>query len=61
MPPDQNWYPGTVCTCLRCGYEWLTRKEGRPTYCANCKTAAWDKPKQMVERAAQGIGTEPAV
>lgn len=56
---DSKWPPGTVCRCLRCDGEWLTRREGKPTYCAKCKSAAWDKPPQTVERAAQGVGTLP--
>lgn len=37
-----------VFTCLRCGHEWVTRKDvtldGLPRRCARCRTPDWNKP-----------------
>ena len=37
--------------CLRCGYEWIARVEGRPAQCPYCKSPKWDI-KREVENAA---------
>lgn len=29
------------CTCQRCGHEWLTLEDRRPSYCAGCKRRNW--------------------
>lgn len=29
--------------CLKCGHQWLSRKEGRPLTCPNCKIPSWDR------------------
>ena len=31
--------------CLRCGYEWQTKKRN-PVQCAKCHSVLWDKPRQ---------------
>jgi len=37
--------------CLRCGYVWLARIEGRPVQCPACKNLKWDeKPKQETSK-----------
>lgn len=35
----------TGCRC-RCGHEWLPRSKERPSRCAKCKDANWDRPKK---------------
>ena len=37
---------GERLRCMRCGYEWASRKEGRPVRCPNpkCQPANWDQP-----------------
>ncbi len=32
--------------CLKCGYEWISRLEGRPKACPECKNRKWDVPKR---------------
>lgn len=37
----------TICTCSRCGHEWITRLNGKaPIRCAKCRSPYWDKPRQ---------------
>lgn len=36
--------PRILHKCLRCGYEWLSRKE-HPKVCARCRNPYWDKPR----------------
>ncbi len=36
---------GNNLKCLRCGYEWLPRKED-VRICPACKTARWDEAKR---------------
>ncbi len=32
--------------CLRCGYEWIPRKQGHaPQLCPKCRSAYWNKPR----------------
>ena len=67
-PPQQPQYPavnavphpaGSTFTCQRCRQSWQTRKDGKPLACAKCKSFYWDKPEQVVPRAARGAGTAP--
>lgn len=39
-----------VWKCLKCGYEWEGRGEGKPIRCANtdCKRANWDRPREEI-------------
>lgn len=34
--------------CLRCGHEWIPRKEDAPKNCPNpkCKSPYWNKPRK---------------
>lgn len=32
--------------CLRCGHEWVSRKE-RPYVCPKCKSPYWNVPKKL--------------
>ncbi len=32
--------------CLRCGWEWATRRERDPTRCAHCKSPLWNKERR---------------
>ena len=50
---------GSTFTCQRCRQSWQTRKDGKPLACAKCKSFYWDKPEQVVPRAARGAGTAP--
>jgi DNA-directed RNA polymerase subunit RPC12/RpoP len=37
--------------CLRCGYEWIPRKEGQaPQLCPKCRSAYWNKPRVRFRR-----------
>jgi predicted nucleic acid-binding Zn-ribbon protein len=38
--------------CLRCGYEWNSRVEGRPKQCPNCKAQRWDEVARKRGRPA---------
>ena len=29
--------------CVRCGYKWYKRSEGRPLTCPGCRSRRWDK------------------
>jgi len=44
------------CTCLHCGWIWVSRLPQPPRYCARCKRENWDKPlelrPQSIRRAA---------
>ena len=33
-----------VWKCLRCGWEWASRLDGRPVYCAGCRCRNWWRP-----------------
>ena len=35
-------------TCLRCGYQWLSKLEGKPVQCPNrkCQSPYWDRPRR---------------
>lgn len=33
--------------CLRCGHDWIPRKEDYPRMCPRCKSVLWDKEKQV--------------
>lgn len=35
--------------CLRCGYEWIPRREREPKVCPNpkCKSPYWDRPRRQ--------------
>ncbi len=35
-----------VCRCVRCGYVWTPRVEGRPRGCPACKSYRWDEAKR---------------
>lgn len=37
-----------IWKCLKCGYEWDGRGEGKPIRCANtdCKRVNWDRPRE---------------
>jgi DNA-directed RNA polymerase subunit RPC12/RpoP len=35
-----------IYKCLRCGWEWGSRREEKPTRCAKCKNPYWDKERQ---------------
>lgn len=39
--------------CLKCGYEWSPRLEGRPVACPECKNRKWDVPKKEKKNAGQ--------
>ena len=36
-----------IWSCFRCGHEWASRKEGKPSRCPNhkCRSVNWFKPK----------------
>lgn len=36
--------------CLRCGYEWIPRKNETPVRCAKCKNPYWNRPKKEVKK-----------
>lgn len=44
----KGWPAGTVCVCLRCGHEWVTKNVGKPVWCAGCKGAKWDEAKKAI-------------
>ena len=33
-----------IWNCLKCNYEWASRLEHQPRYCARCGKERWDKP-----------------
>lgn len=47
-----------IFKCLRCGYEWASRK-ARPPRCAGafCRSPYWDQPLQR--KKAEGAAVEP--
>lgn len=32
-------------TCNRCGHEWTTRGESKPSKCSRCKSRRYDEPR----------------
>lgn len=36
--------------CLRCQHSWISRTDGRPVVCPNCKSPYWDKENIRVTR-----------
>ena len=32
--------------CVKCGYEWLPRKETKPKECPECKARHWDEKRK---------------
>jgi len=42
--------------CLRCGHEWIQRKEGIPDSCPGCKSYKWDTPPPEEEKSGQQAG-----
>ena len=32
--------------CTRCSYTWVSRVNGKPKYCPNCKSPNWDIIKE---------------
>lgn len=32
--------------CLRCGKEWVPRREGRPVRCPGCGSPYWDRERE---------------
>ncbi len=36
----------TTLRCLKCRYEWIPRKPGRPLTCPKCRQAGWDRPRK---------------
>jgi hypothetical protein len=45
--------------CLRCGWRWESRIEGRPKNCPGCKSPVWDRPK-VSNRVAATAGAAVA-
>src|ERR1700677_66518 len=39
--------------CVRCGYEWERRVEGRPKNCPRCKSPLWDRPKVSMAKMSK--------
>jgi predicted Zn-ribbon and HTH transcriptional regulator len=35
-----------IHTCLRCGHEWIPRKQELPKACSKCKSAYWNVPRK---------------
>lgn len=40
--------PAEQCTCMVCGYAWVSRTQGRPSRCPNCKSNRWDESPRQV-------------
>jgi len=36
-----------ILNCVRCGYEWASRKITRPDRCAKCTSPSWWEPKRV--------------
>lgn len=34
-----------ICTCKRCGHEWVSKGSEVPTRCAACKSPYWQKER----------------
>ena len=45
--------------CERCGYEWKPRVSN-PRNCPGCKSASWDKPKEIEMALVQKATMVPA-
>jgi len=45
--------------CLRCGWTWLPRADGRPALCPHCGAAKWDEIKGKNEPGAKRIHNPP--
>ena len=41
-----NTNPPKLYKCLRCGYEWASRKKRRPIRCASCGSPYYNKPRR---------------
>ncbi len=41
--------------CLKCGYEWISRLEGRPKACPECKNRKWDVAKEEKKEGGKKI------
>ncbi len=46
MKDQQDKKPDRKLTCLRCGWTWVPRIEGRPKCCNGCKSPRWDEPRR---------------
>ncbi|TAN00949.1 MAG: hypothetical protein EPN45_13525 [Rhizobiaceae bacterium] len=48
-----------VCVCLRCGWQWVSRKlDGKPPVrCPHCRSPYWDKP---LERETVSVAVKAA-
>jgi len=44
----------TQCTCERCGYSWVPKKQGKeyvtPMHCAKCNNPYWNRPRKNKRR-----------
>lgn len=41
---------GLQWECLRCGHQWNSQDGGKPTACARCSSAYWDRPRKYSAR-----------
>lgn len=51
--PRNNANELTILECLRCGYNWVSRKldNKKPARCPKCKTVYWDKEYKRPQHA----------
>lgn len=56
VPPEEG--SGYDWRCMRCGYQWRSRRpnEPKPLACAGCRSAYWDKPAKNKVAAVEGAG-----
>ncbi len=40
--------------CIRCGWEWLPRREAVPTIGPKCKSPYWNREREAAGKAAHG-------
>ena len=45
-----------ICNCLRCGWEWGSRKLARPSRCAKCGAHYWWRLKRVKCSRPEGLG-----
>jgi DNA-directed RNA polymerase subunit RPC12/RpoP len=47
--------PSKDFKCVRCSYEWITRKKGElPVRCPRCSSPSWNKTRMLARRVWSG-------
>lgn len=57
IPPQPPYPAGSLFSCLRCGRDWITKKDGYPKACGKCKSCWHDVPPKAKPGASSGPGS----